>query len=100
MRILANFGNRSNGSSYNVTFEQMGDVPMERAEETIDLLFKLAREAVQRQIDGDLEFPPKDEITIPKPRSNNNGNGKHQIKEPGSPISSKQKSLLNVLRRL
>ena len=40
MRILANYGRRNNGDSYNVTFEQMGDVPMESAEETIDFNFK------------------------------------------------------------
>ena len=75
MRILANYGRRNNGDSYNVTFEQMGDGPMERAEETIDVLFKLAREAVQRQVDGDMDFPPKEkEVTIPKVATNGNGN--------------------------
>lgn len=83
MRILANYGHRSNGDSYSVTFEQTGDVPMERAEETIDELFRLAREAVQRQIDGDLEFPPREEmpgsarhdVTVPRVASSGNGNG-------------------------
>jgi len=71
VRILANYGRRNNGDSYNVTFEQTGDVPMERAEESIDMLFKLAREAVQRQVDGELEFPPK--VVVPKVASNGNG---------------------------
>lgn len=82
MRILANYGRKNNGDSYNVTFEQTGDVPMERAEETIDTLFKLAREAVQRQIDGELEFPPREagaavtgaKVTIPRVATSNNGN--------------------------
>jgi hypothetical protein len=75
MRILANYGSRENGSSYNVTFETTGDVKMEQAEETVDELFRLAREAVQRQMEGkDLEFPPKDDrVTIPRVASNGNG---------------------------
>ena len=93
MRILANYGHRANGDSYNVTFESTGDQKMENAEQIIDELFRLAREAVSRQIDKDLEFPPQ-EITIPKPMRNGNGNGKPQIKEPGAPISPKQKSLI------
>ena len=32
---------------------------MDRAEETIDMLFKLAREAVQRQVGVGLEIPAK-----------------------------------------
>ena len=83
MRILANYGHKSNGDSYSVTFEQTGNVPMEKAEETIDELFRLAKEAVQRQISGDLEFPPREEervpvrhdVTIPKVASVSNGNG-------------------------
>ena len=99
MRILANYGSRNNGSSYNVTFEQTGDVPMDRAEETIDLLFKLAREAVQRQIEGDLEFPPKEEITIPRPRSSNNGNSKSQLRNPEAPATKKQRRFLDKIAK-
>lgn len=90
MRILANYGHRNNGDSYSVTFETTGDVRMEQSEETVDELFRLAREAVQRQIDGDLEFPPKEEeVTIPKVAVsyNNNGNG----------ATDKQKAFLKKL---
>jgi hypothetical protein len=96
MRILANYGHKINGSSFNVTFEQTGDVPMERAEETIDLLFKLAREAVQRQVEEDMEFPPKDVVTIPKPK---NINGNPQMRDPEGPATGKQKFLLLKLAR-
>lgn len=52
MRILANYGCKANGESYSVTFETMGDVGKEKAEATIDELFRLAKEAVKRQIEG------------------------------------------------
>jgi len=52
MRILANYGCKTNGESYSVTFETMGDVGKEKAESTIDELFGLAKEAVKRQIEG------------------------------------------------
>lgn len=92
MRILANYGHKTNGDSYSVTFEQTGDVPMERAEETIDDLFRLAKEAVQRQIDGDIEFPPKEaEVTIPKVASSYNGNGN------SNGATDKQKAFLRKL---
>lgn len=97
MRILANYGHKTNGSSYNVTFESMGDQKMENAKQLVDELFRLAREAVQRQIDGDLEFPPKEEITIPQPRRN--GNGKPQVRDPESPATSKQLSLIYRLAK-
>jgi hypothetical protein len=100
MRILANYGHKSNGDSYSVTFEQIGDVPMERAEGTIDELFRLAKEAVQRQIDGDLSFPPKEEVvipkaevTIPKVASSYNGNGNGN----GNGATEKQKNFLKKL---
>ena len=100
MRILANYGHKTNGESFNVTFETTGDVPMEKSEETIDMLFKRAREAVQRQIDiGEgIEALPSNEVTIPKPKTNN-GNGKLQVKDPGSPLTGKQKSLICRLAR-
>ena len=97
MRILANYGHRANGDSWNVTFEQTGDVPMDRAEETIDLLFKLAREAVQRQIDGDLEFPPREEVVIPQLK--NTSNGRLVLKDPDAPATKKQKGLLGKLAK-
>jgi len=97
MRILANYGHKTNGDSYNVTFEQTGDVPLERANETIDMLFRRAREAVQRQIDGNLELPSA-EITIPKLK-NNNGNGKPQLRNPEAPASQKQRGLLGKIAK-
>jgi len=97
MRILANYGHRANGDSYNVTFEQTGDVPMERAEETIDTLFRLAREAVSRQVDKDFEFPPKEEVIIPQLKKTTNG--KLVLKDPDAPATSKQKGFLGKLAK-
>ena len=94
MRVLANYGHRANGDSYNVTFESTGDQKMENAEQIIDELFRLAKEAVQRQLDKDFEFPPKDEVIVPEPKKIINGNGKPRIKDPSSPISPKQRSLI------
>jgi hypothetical protein len=98
MRILANYGYRNNGDSYSVTFETTGDVRMEQAEETVDDLFRLAKQAVERQINGDLEFPPKEvavtpraDVTIPKVASSYNGNGN------GNGATDKQKSFLKKL---
>ena len=75
MRILANYGYRNNGDSYSVTFETTGDVRMEHAEETVDELYRLAKEAVQRQVeDKAMEFPPREDKVV-VPRVVNNGNG-------------------------
>ena len=96
MRILANYGYKMNGDTYSVTFETLGDVPRERADETVDELFGHAKAAVQRQLDGagtrPLDSPPKDEVVIPQPRKN--GNGKPQLKDPDAPLTWKQKSLI------
>ena len=95
MRILANYGYRNNGDSYSVTFETTGDVRMEQAEETVDDLFRLAKDAVQRQMNGELEFPPKEDVapradvTIPKVASSYNGNG--------NGATDKQKAFLRKL---
>ena len=76
MRILANYGYRNNGDSYSVTFETQGDVKMEQAEETVDELYRLAKEAVQRQVDDKaMEFPLKeDKVVVPRVATNGNGN--------------------------
>ena len=50
MRILANYGVKTNGDSHMVTFETTGDVPSDKAPETADELFRLAKDAVQRQV--------------------------------------------------
>ncbi|MFA6130497.1 MAG: hypothetical protein WC731_05910 [Candidatus Omnitrophota bacterium] len=67
MRILANYGCKTNGESYSVTFETMGDVGKEKAESTIDELFGLAKEAVKRQIEGN---PPKEKEDHQPEKSN------------------------------
>ena len=97
MRILANYGYRNNGDSYSVTFETMGDVPRENADRVVDELFSMAKTAIQRQINpvaDPLEFPPKEEVVVPKPKKNGNGNGKPQIKDPDAPATKKQKGLI------
>ncbi len=100
MRILANYGYKNNGDTYSVTFETMGDVPKDHAESTVDELFRLAKSAIQRQLNGieadPLGFPPKEgEVTIPKPKQNSNGNDhKPQLKDPDAPATKKQKSLI------
>ena len=86
MRILANYGYKNNGDTYSVTFETMGDVPKEQADTVVDGLFRLAKAAIQRQLNAEadpFEFPPaspgqgagKEEVVvIPRrlpPRSKN-----------------------------
>jgi hypothetical protein len=97
MRILANYGYRANGDTYSVTFETVGDVPKDKADTTVDELFRLAKAAIQRQLDGaesdPLEFPPKEETAIPRPKRNGN-NGKPQLKDPDAPATKKQKNLI------
>ena len=104
MRILANYGYKANGDMYSVTFETMGDVPAAQEPQTVDELFRLAKEAVQRQLAGLKPSPqPAALVTIQpsalrQPPAFPNGNGKRpQIKEPGLPATSKQ---LGLIRRL
>ena len=125
MRILANFGSKTNGDMYSVTFETMGDVPTEHAPQAVDELFRLAKDAVQRQLRGTASVTPSTEgqptgVTIPQPVANRverpaptpppthlngaaptragvNGKGKPQIKDPGLPATFKQ---INLLKRL
>ena len=103
MRILANYGYKTNGDSYSVTFETMGDVPAAQAPQTVDDLFQFAKEAVQRQVAGVKVAPqPAPRLTIPQPvqHAPTNGNGKRlQIREPGLPASPKQLGLLRRLAR-
>ena len=114
MRILANYGFKANGDMYSVTFETMGDVPTNQAPQAVDELFRLAKEAVQRQLVG-AHTPPKPqpspEVTIPQPLQSRverppvavpptHANGrKPQIKDPGLPATRKQIGLLNRLAR-
>ena len=116
MRILANYGYKTNGDAYTVTFETMGDVPTNQAPQAVDELFRLAKEAVQRQLVG-AHTPPKPQpstgVTIPQPLQSRverppvavppthaDGNGrKPQIKDPGLPATRKQIGLLKRLAR-
>lgn len=82
MRILANYGYKNNGDSYSVTFETTGDVPMTKAPETVDDLFKLAKEAIQRQVEPNGKAPvPGDLPTGDKKETGSNGNGKTKASE-------------------
>lgn len=82
MRILANYGYKTNGESYSVTFETTGDVPLDKAPQTVDELFKLAKEAIQRQIN------PQQSNEILQPKQNSNGK---------TPATQKQISLIKKL---
>ena len=114
MRILANYGYKNNGDSYSVTFETMGDVPKEIADQVVDDLFSMAKRAIERQVSPEIKLddkPHKEGVVIPEPKkANSNGNGKHAngngngngkpvIKDPEAPISSKQKSLIIKLAK-
>ncbi len=93
MRILANYGYKTNGDSYSVTFETVGDVPKEQSDAVVDELFALAKGAIDRQIHPHT----KEEVVVPelkKTNGNGNGNGKLVIKDPTAPISQKQKSFI------
>lgn len=110
MRILANYGYKTNGDSFSVTFETMGDVPADKASGTVDELFRLAKEAVHRQVlVGDLPVPPA-QVEIPRPApgpvggppaqasGNGHGNGRSRSpKDPSKPATPKQ---LGLIRRL
>lgn len=107
MRILANYGYKTNGDMYSVTFETVGDVPSEHAPQAVDELFRLAKEAVQRQINGTAAPAPQPAPAATQPAPGTgagpgaNGNGrKPQIKEPGLPATSKQLGLIRKLARL
>ena len=103
MRILANYGYKTNGDSYSVTFETMGDVPAAQAPATVDELFRLAREAVKRQIGDSAGRAPaiqavEDPVQVPRPVGRANGNGrKPVIKDPSQPASPKQLQLIRQL---
>ena len=84
MRILANYGYKTNSESYSVTFETTGDVPLDKAPQTVDELFKLAKEAIQRQIN------PQQSNEILQPKQNSNGE---------TPATQKQISLIKKLAK-
>jgi len=96
MRILANYGYKNNGESYQVSFETMGDVPKEQSDAVVDELFALAKAAIERQLNP---TPKEEEVVIPAPRKQSNGNGKNGngkpvMKNPEAPCTVKQKSLI------
>ena len=102
MRILANYGYKSNGDSYSVTFETVGDVPKDKADATVDELFRMAKQAIERQVHpgaAPAEIPLAEEATGPGPEKKGNGNGKPRIKEPNAPATPKQKGLIRRLAR-
>jgi predicted RNase H-like HicB family nuclease len=87
MRILANYGCKTNGESYSVTFETMGDVGKEKVELTVDELFRLAKEAIKRQVNGSASGPKKE---IPQ---------EPQLKNPDAPATKKQVNLIIKLAK-
>ena len=102
MRILANYGMKTNGDSYTVTFETTGDVPAEKAPATVDELFRLAKEAIQRQVEAGAPVAhPTVTHTEGAPfNGNGNGNGrKPAAKDPSRPATPKQVRLLRQLSK-
>jgi len=104
VRILANYGYKTNGDSYSVSMETLGDCPKEQVDATVDLLFAMAKSAIQRQINPEIKVDEKPkEVVIPQPSQANgktgNGNGKPVLKDPKAPISAKQKSLIIKLAK-
>ena len=106
MRIVANYGYKTNGDSFSVTFETMGDVPAEKAAATVDELFRLAKEAVQRQVlVSDLPDPAPVSVPVPKLAAPHNSNGRLPAgrqgrpspKDPTLPASDKQLRLIRQL---
>ncbi len=97
MRILANYGYKTNGDSYMVSFETSGDVPKEQGDSVVDELFSMARRAIERQINP--TEPHKDEVVIPEVKKPAGGNGKPHPKDTGAPISPKQKTLIIKLSK-
>jgi hypothetical protein len=87
MRILANYGCKTDGESYSVTFETMGDVGREKVEMTVDELFGLAKEAVRRQIEGKSPGPKKQTAQEPP------------LKNPDAPATKKQVNLIIKLAK-
>jgi hypothetical protein len=111
MRILANFGYKNNGDSYSVTFETVGDVPKDKADATVDELFRMARQAIERQVSpeaGHEDIAAVEDATGQGQGKKAKGNGsgpfstgsKPRIKEPNAPATKKQKGLIMRLAPL
>ncbi|MBI2093807.1 MAG: hypothetical protein HYT88_03685 [Candidatus Omnitrophica bacterium] len=107
MRILANYGYKTNGDTYCVTFETMGDVPLEKAPQAVDELFRLAKESIQRQLAGSSapSTPQPVPVVIPQTKEavhtlQANADGKQpQLKDPKLPATSRQIGLIKRLAR-
>ena len=111
MRILANFGYKNNGDSYSVTFETVGDVPRDKADATVDELFRMARQAIERQVSpeaGHEDITAVEDAMSQGQGKKVKGNGsgplgtggsKPRIKEPNAPATKKQKGLIMRLAR-
>lgn len=111
MRILANYGCKTNGESYSVTFETMGDVGKEKAETVIDELFGLAKAAVKRQTEGKSSEPKKETSQEPQQKNSDTLASKKQvdliiklakekgkfIKDPGSLTMDKARQTIQEL---
>lgn len=106
MRILANYGYKDNGNSYNVSFETLGDVPLDKTVDTVNELFRLAKQAVLKQVELNGSAPvtekdPAEALVVPaNPKEITvNGNGNIKIKDPTQPASPKQISLIRRLAK-
>ena len=53
MRILANYSCKNGDNTYTVTFESFGDIPRGSADIECDDLFRMAREAIRRQMNSE-----------------------------------------------
>lgn len=119
MRILANYGYKNNGDTYSVTFETVGDVPKEQADATVDELFRMAKAAIERQLNpafsaaqrsldvgkGEAntevdhsEFPPEEEEGA-APAAQHENNSRPKIKDPDAPATKKQKRFIARLAK-
>ena len=99
MRILANYTHKTNGDSYSVSMETLGDCPKEQVDAITDELFQMAKSAIQRQVNPEIRLGDssrKEGVTIPEPKQ---ANGKPAMKDPDAPISAKQKSLIIKLAK-
>lgn len=106
MKILANYGYKDSVNSYSCTFETLGDVPVEKVVETVNDLFRLAKQAVIKQVDlnksaVESKEKPFEELVVPAgPKEITvNGNGKMKIKDPEGPASPKQLAFIKKLAK-
>ena len=97
MRILANYGCKTNGESYSVTLETMGDVNKQNIEENIDELFVLAKAAIKRQIESNLSEEEKEGAGEENGKEHQANN--QQTQNSDSPASKKQKDLIIKLAK-